>query len=148
MNHHRHHVVAQALLIGAALSGLYGCGRSNPMGQVRGQVTFADGKMPEAGVRVVRLECAADTDAAVRKGATGIVKDDGTFEVYTRRPGDGVHYGKYDVTILFCRSTTDQRPLIPAEYTMSATSPFHVVVDGDEEFKFDVKLRTVAKNTE
>jgi hypothetical protein len=112
------------------------------MAQVRGKVIFPDGKMPQAGIRMVRFESAADSNAALRKGATGPIQDDGSFQLYTRRPGDGVHLGKYDVTFLFCRSVTDQRPMIPALYTKSATTPFRgVVVDDDEEdleFKIDL----------
>src|SRR5688500_13109993 len=105
MNSCRNYIGVQILLLGVACLGvLSGCGKSHPMAQVRGKVVFPDGKIPEAGIRMIRFECAADSDAALRKGATGTINDDGSFEVYTRRPGDGVHLGKYDVTFAFCRS--------------------------------------------
>jgi hypothetical protein len=140
MNDYCQRVAVHALAIAvASMLGISGCGSSHPMAQVRGKVVFADGKMPPAGIRMVRFECAADSNAALRKGATGAVNDDGTFELYTKRPGDGVHLGRYDVTFAFCRSATDQRPMIPAVYTKSATTPFHVVVDGDkDDFEFRI----------
>ena len=112
------------------------------MAQVRGKVIFSDGEIPQAGVRLIRFECAKDTDAAVRKGAAGKINDDGTFELYTRKPGDGVHYGKYDVTFAIFNSATDQRPMIPVKYTKSATTPFHVVVDDDrDDHVFTIEAR-------
>lgn len=130
---YRYSTIASALLVACSLSSLAGCGESRPMAQVRGKVTFADGKMPAAGVRMIRFECAADSNAALRKGASGMINDDGTFEVFTRKPGDGVHLGKYDVTFAICRSVTDQRPLIPQKYTKASSTPFRgIVVDDDK----------------
>lgn len=135
-------IVSRLLLLATCLSGFVGCGSGHPVAQVRGKVIFPDGKIPQVGVRMIRFECAKDTDAAVRKGASGTINDDGTFELYTRKPGDGVHYGKYDVTFAIFNSSTDQRPLIPIEYTKSATTPFHVVVDDDQDdHVFTIKAR-------
>jgi hypothetical protein len=106
------------------VSGISGCGKGHPTAQVRGQVVFTNGAAPQAGIRVIRFECAKDSDATLRKGATGVINDDGTFELYTRRPGDGVHLGKYDVTFAIFRGATDQRPMIPVMYTKAATTPF------------------------
>jgi hypothetical protein len=125
------------------LSGFAGCGSGHSVAQVRGKVIFPDGRVPQAGVRMIRFECAKDTDAAVRKGASGTINDDGSFELYTRKPGDGVHLGKYDVTFAIFQSATDQKPLIPAEYTKSATTPYHVVVDDDKDnLEFKIGPRT------
>jgi hypothetical protein len=135
-------MIARGFIITAAcVLGFSGCGKSRPMAQVRGQVVFTDGNAPQAGVRVIRFECAKDTDAALRKGAAGVINDDGTFELFTRRPGDGVHLGKYDVTFAIFRGATDQRPMIPAMYTKSATTPFHVVVEDDkDDYKFEINM--------
>jgi hypothetical protein len=131
----------QSLLVGAiCFCAISGCGESRPMAQVRGKVVFPNGKIPEAGIRMVRFEYAADSNATIRKGASGMINDDGSFELYTRRPGDGVHHGKYDVTFAFCRSVTDQRPLIPTKYAKPATTPFHIDVDEDKlglEFRIE-----------
>ena len=88
---------------------------------------------------VVRFDPADDSDAKVRKGASGVINDDGSFELFTRRPGDGVHLGKYVVTFAFFRSATDQRPLIPSKYTRAATSPYQLVVDKDvDDLQFEI----------
>jgi hypothetical protein len=148
MNDCRNHIALSILLFGAAcLCVVAGCGKSHPMARVRGKVEFPDGKIPAAGVRMIRFECAADSDATLRKGATGSINDDGSFELYTRRPGDGVHLGKYDVTFAFCRSVTDQRPMIPAVYTKSATTPFHVVIEEDvENLTYKIEPGTAKQN--
>jgi hypothetical protein len=135
-------VVSRLFLLAAGLSGFVGCGSGHSVAQVRGKVVFPDGKVPQVGIRMIRFECAKDTDAAVRKGASGKINDDGSFELYTRKPGDGVHYGKYDVTFAIFNSTTDQRPLIPIAYTKSATTPFHVTVDDDtDEHVFTIEAK-------
>lgn len=129
------------LLIGAAcLCGSVGCGEKNPVAQVRGKVVFKDGTIPNAGIRYVRFECAADTNATIRKGASGTINDDGSFELYTRRPGDGVHHGKYAVTFAIFPGAMDQRSLIPAKYTRAKTTPYHIVVEDDiDDLEFEIE---------
>jgi hypothetical protein len=96
-------------------------------------------ELPKSGIRLVRLEPAADTNAVVRKGASGTINDDGTFELYTRKPGDGVHLGKYAVTFAFYKGAMDQASLIPAKYTRAATTPYHVVVEDDiDDLEFEI----------
>jgi hypothetical protein len=113
--------------------GTIGCGKSHPVAQVRGKVVFKNGSMPNAGIRMVRLEPAADTTAAIRKGASGSVNDDGAFEICTLRPGDGVHLGKYAVTFTFLKSFTDQKQMIAQKYTTAATTPYHLNVERDTD---------------
>lgn len=119
---------AGALLICA----LSGCGGSQQVAQVRGKVVFKNGAMPAAGVRMIRLEPTRDSTAEIRKGASGSINDDGTFEIYTRRPGDGVYVGKYAVTFTFLKSPTDQRQLLAPKYTVATTTPYQLTVDGDK----------------
>jgi hypothetical protein len=122
------------------IGGLSGCGQGDAVAQVRGKIVFKSGTMPPAGVRMVRLEPAADSPAVIRKGATGSINDDGTFEVYTRRPGDGVYLGKYDVTFTFLKSPTDQEQMLAAKYTLSKTTPYHLTVDRDiDELEFELE---------
>ena len=113
------------------LGGFIGCGKSNPVAQVSGKVVFKNGVMPPAGVRVVRLEPTADSNAVLRKGAGGTIGDDGTFQIFTRRPGDGVHHGKYAVTFAFWKSVTDHTPLVAQRYTDAKKTPYHLTVDQD-----------------
>ena len=124
----------------ACLSGIVGCGESHSVAQVRGKVVGKNGALPSASIRVVRFEPAADSNAAVRKGASGSINDDGSFELFTRRPGDGVHMGKYAVTFAFYRSATDQKSLVSAKYTKPATTPYQVVVDKDiDDLEFEIE---------
>jgi hypothetical protein len=127
--------LSMSLLIIALVwwAGIAGCGQSLSTAQVRGKVVFKGSSLPKAGIRMVRLEPMADTTAAVRKGASGSINDDGSFEVYTRRPGDGVLLGKYAVTFVFCKGSTDQQSLIPGKYTKAATTPFHLTVEDDTD---------------
>jgi hypothetical protein len=116
---------------------------------VRGKVLFKNGEMPKTSVRYIRFECAADTDAVVHKGASGAIEDSGTFELYTRRPGDGVHYGKYAVTFAIQPGSMDRRSLVPAKYTSAATTPYYVVVDKDLdnlEFEIDQTSATTTQH--
>lgn len=113
------------------LGGFSGCGKSNPVAQVSGKVVFKNGTMPPAGVRVVRLEPTADSNMAVRKGASGRIGDDGSFEIFTRKPGDGVHYGTYAVTFAFWKSVTDQTSLIAPRFMDAKNTPYHLTVDKD-----------------
>jgi hypothetical protein len=115
------------------MAAITGCGGSNSTAQVRGKVVSKDGPLPAAGIRMVRFEPTADTTAAIRKGASGAINDDGTFEIYTRRPGDGVIPGKYAVTFAFYPGAMDRRSLIPEKYTKPLTTPHIVVVEDDIE---------------
>jgi hypothetical protein len=128
-SHFRHAIwpVTAAFLLGT----FFGCGKSNPVGQVSGKIIFKNGAIPPAGVRVVRLEPTADSNMAVRKGATGRISDDGTFEIYTRKPGDGVHFGNYAVTFAFWKSAMDHTSLIEPRYTDAKNTPYHLIVDKD-----------------
>lgn len=127
----RLHRVILPLTAAIFLGGFFGCGKSNPVAQVSGKVVFKNGAMPPAGVRVVRLEPTADSNAAIRKGASGRIGDDGTFEIFTRRPGDGVHYGNYAVTFAFWKSVTDQTTMVAPRYTDAKKTPYHLTVDKD-----------------
>jgi hypothetical protein len=132
--------IAMLALAAAFVSASSGCGSSHPMAQVSGRVVFKNGPMPSAGVRYIRFECTADTDAAVRKGASGIINDDGSFELFTRRPGDGVNYGTYAVTFAIFPGVMDHRSLVPIEYTSAAATPYkRIVVDKDlDNLKFEI----------
>jgi hypothetical protein len=134
------HYSARLFLITAVYLGvIVGCGRSQPVARVSGKINFKDASLQNAGIRMVRLEPTADTSATIRKGASAPINEDGSFELYTRRPGDGVYLGKYAVTFAFYRGAMDQRSLIPAKYTSAASTPYHVVVDQDvDNLEFEI----------
>ena len=122
----RIYVVIVMFTFAACLGATAGCGNGKRVAQVHGKVVFKNGSMPNAGIRMVRLEPAGDTSATVRKGASGSINDDGTFDIYTLRPGDGVYLGKYAVTFTFLKSFTEQQQMIAKKYTVAATTPYHL----------------------
>ena len=114
----------------ASLSGSAGCGQSDKV-QVAGKVLYKDGTAPKGGVCVVQFLPAADSPAKIRKAASGEIRDDGSFEAYTRKPGDGVFLGKYDVTFAVLKSPMDPASLIDLKYTKASTTPFHIAIEDD-----------------
>src|ERR1700750_2390183 len=84
-----------------------GCQRGPAMYQVSGHVHLKDGSVPKAPIALIRFEPAKDSSAAIRKNATSQIAPDGSFTLYTRRPGDGVHKGEYKVAFTFCKSAVD-----------------------------------------
>lgn len=90
------HRLCAVALVGILLAG---CGPSGPkLAKVVGKVTYKSAPLkfgsvifqPEAG-----------------KAASGIIKPDGTFELFTNKPGDGALIGKHRVRVM---STTTQDP--------------------------------------
>lgn len=128
-----------ALCVALFVALIAGC-NSRPTAQVKGKVLYKDGSVPQGGVRVIRFEPTADTTATTRKTATGDIADDGSFEMYSRKPGDGVFLGKYAVTFSVWRGPRDRVSLIDEKYTASATTPYTVTVEGDmEDLKYELE---------
>jgi hypothetical protein len=108
--------------------------------QVKGKVLYPDGSAPKGGVRVIRFEPTPDTTATIRKTASSEIADDGSFDLFTRKPGDGVILGKYAVTFSVWRAPRDRVSLIDEKYTASATTPYTVTVDDDmDDLKFEIE---------
>jgi hypothetical protein len=129
--------MGSALIVLCALCA--GC-NDRPTAQVSGKVLYKDGTVPQGGVRLIRFEPASDTTATIRKAATGYIADDGAFQMYTRKPGDGVILGKYAVTFTFWRGARDKVSLIDEKYTTAATTPYHITVDDDvDDLKFEIE---------
>jgi hypothetical protein len=118
-----------ALALGVAC--VAGCGGRTTY-QVTGRVQYNDGSPITGGVRVIRLEPTDDTTAEIRKVASGTIAPDGTFEMFTRKPGDGVIAGKYWVTFTVMDKPMGGKLLIPPKYTTVDGTPFDIVVDDDK----------------
>ncbi len=111
-----------------------GCNHGPAMAQVRGTVHYKDGSVPKGAVAVVRFAPADDTTATVRKGATGAIGPDGSFEMMTRMPGDGVYLGTYNVTFTVLRDPMNPTSsMILPKYNNAATSGYKINVDGNKE---------------
>ena len=127
-------LVCTLLLVSAV-----GC-NDRPTAQVKGKVLFKDGTVPQGGVRVIRFEPASDTTAVIRKTASSSILEDGSFDLFTRKPGDGVILGKYIVTFTVWRGPRDRVSLIDEKYTAKATSPYTITVDDDmDDLKFEIE---------
>lgn len=123
-----------------AILALVGCDRGPATAQVSGNVKYKDGTVPKGGVCVVRFEPAEDTTAEIRKTATGNIEPDGSFKLSTKRPGDGVYLGSYNVTFAVWKGPRDPTSLIKEIYSNSATTPYHVTVDGDQsDLSFEIE---------
>jgi hypothetical protein len=118
-----------------------GCDRGPAMHQVRGQVFYKDGSVPRGGVCAVQFVPTSDSTTELRKGAGGRIAADGSFELYTRVPGDGVVEGEYDVTFAVWKGVMDPTSLIDEEYTNPLTTPYQKIkVDGDiDDLKFEIE---------
>ena len=58
--------------------------------RLTGKVIYKDGSVPKGPVCVVRFEPAKDSTASMARSGTGAIGPDGSFELCTRKPGDGV----------------------------------------------------------
>ena len=119
-------------LLTLMLPAAVGCGGRESY-EVSGIARYMDGSPITGGVRVIRLEPTQDTTATVRKAAGGNIAPDGSFEVFTRRPGDGVIPGKYAVTFTVLDKAMGGKSLIPQKYTSGVETPFELEVDDDKE---------------
>jgi hypothetical protein len=117
-----------------------GCSGRPDAAQVSGKVLMKDGSIPQGGVRVVQFVPATDSTAEIRKGASGEIRDDGSFVAFTRKPGDGVFLGKYDVTFSVWKSPMDSTSLIDPKFSRASTTPYHVTVEDDiDDLKFELE---------
>jgi hypothetical protein len=125
--------IASLWLASILAASFVGCQRRPATAEISGKVLYKDGSVPNGGVRVVRFEPTPDSPAEIRKTASSEIRDDGSFELYTRRPGDGVFLGKYAVTFTVWKGPRDKVSLIDPVYTTSANTPYTFTVDGDKD---------------
>ena len=119
---------------------ILGCSGRPETAQVRGKVLYKDGKVPKGGVCVVQFQPAADSTAIIRKAASSEIRPDGTFEAYTRKPGDGVFLGKYNVTFAVWKGPMEPVSLIANKYTKADTTPYTVEIEGDrDDLSFEIE---------
>jgi hypothetical protein len=134
-------------LVIAGLVALGGCGGRAGTAEVKGRVIFKDGSVPRGAVCVVRFQPATDSTAEIRKAATGEIEADGHFEAFTRKPGDGVFVGKYDVTFSVLEDgTRSDSSLIDEKFTRASTTPYHVTIEDDvSDLEFQLEPPTNGK---
>lgn len=121
---------------------LSGCGGPPVnLAPVRGTVTFEDGTVPQGEVATIYFEPAEDGPQPIRKAASGEIGPDGSFQLGTERPGDGVIPGKYKVCFAIERTYLGKESLVPARYTTPGETPFEVTVEprGNDPFHFTLE---------
>ncbi|QDT68616.1 hypothetical protein MalM25_15390 [Planctomycetes bacterium MalM25] len=128
-----------------ALLGLFtiafaiGCG-GKPIAQASGRVEYTDGTPVTAPVCVIRFEPVKETTAEVNKAASGQIAEDGSFELKTIRPGDGVYKGQYAVTFSVLANPKTGQSLIPQQYNSKNTTPFKVdVQQNKDDYVFQIE---------
>jgi hypothetical protein len=132
--------VGTGLLLLPCLAALAGCDRGPKMHQVRGHVFYKDGTVPKAAVAVVVFQPKQGSKAEVRRSASGAIKSDGSFEMWSRKAGDGVYEGEYDVGFTVLKAVMDPQPLIQEKYTKPGGAGLSVTVDRNiDDLKFEIE---------
>lgn len=121
-------LAAAAIL--AALAG--GCGAA-PTAQVSGRVEFTDGTPLTGAVRTITFTPTEGSTATVRKAAQGTIGADGSFSLYTRKPGDGVFKGDYAVVFTVLKDPNLGGMLVPQKYGASDSTPFRETINADRD---------------
>lgn len=122
------HRLAATILAGTVLVAIVGCGGG--LAPVRGKVTLPDGK-PAAGSQVV-FESQQD---GKHISARGDVHEDGSYELSTFKPGDGVPPGKY-------RAQVNSPPMLNAEAAQRAPFNAKFTDFSTSGLEFEVKSGT------
>ena len=134
--------MARWLLI-IAIAMMAGCGGGDEALQVTGVVKGADGSPIPCEGGTVLFQPATTGENASGKHATGGVKSDGTFEMMTRTPGDGMQPGQYKVVLQLWKNYNKQELAVPKKYGNASTTPLEATVDGDHtHFEFKVEPGT------
>jgi hypothetical protein len=124
-----------AVTLAIALSAA-GCGRR--LAHVHGTVTLADGTPLSRGL--VTFEGVVDGEPVMARGS---VKPDGTYELSTYKPGDGIPPGKYRVLInpMDISEVPDERKNLPFDikYLKYDTSGLEFEVKAGSN-EFPIKL--------
>lgn len=89
--------------------------------------------MPKGGVCLVQFQPTADSPAEVRKAASGNIESDGSFRVFTRKPGDGIFLGKYAVIFSIWKGPMEPISYVDKKFTKAESTPYIVEIDGDRD---------------
>src|SRR5262245_6771874 len=129
-----------ALLVGLASAG---CGTG--MYKVTGRLLYED-----TGEPVIELagNAVTFTSEELGKSAVGEIKPDGTFELSTSRPGDGLLPGKYKVIVAQPHPMPERTPIgkvvVELDYEDPEKTPLEVVVEAKRNH-FDLRLKRLQR---
>ena len=125
---------ARWLTLFAAVA-LLGCQGDGGAVQVSGTLKYVDGSPVTGESPLIIFEPVSDG-----RVANGSIQPDGTFELYTTKPGDGVQPGHYKVVLKVFKNYRDQSLAVPENYADASTTPLEATVDDDHaHFDFVVK---------
>ena len=128
-------------VLGMSLLLQLGCGGREPpveMGTVKGVVKYADGSIPQGEIVRIVFNPVFDQDVRYQKMASGHVQPDGTYQLGTVEPGDGVMPGRYRVLLEIREKHDDPDMLISGDYLHPERTPLPEVTvkEGVNEFNF------------
>jgi hypothetical protein len=122
------------------LLGLVGCGRYYP---VSGKVTLDDGTPVTDGLVIFEQAEAGDKDPVMARGE---IKSDGSFQLSSVKPGDGLPTGKYRALVTpkgdLEGAAAGKKPVMPYDqrYTDFKTSHLEFEVkEGSNDFPITLK---------
>ena len=125
-------------MLAAVLLSAVGCGSDLDLHPVYGKVLYGDGTPVAGGTVVCEL-----MNATPRRSGNGAIGDDGSFELGTRREGDGLVVGEYSAIVLPPALSEEQSKRQPSQihrrYSDPATSGLVFEVSrGDNEIELRV----------
>lgn len=112
------------MVVAAALLALAGCGQG--LYQVRGKVVWEDGT--EARELAGGMVVAESADGTI--GARGDIEKDGSFQLSTYKPGDGLVPGKHRVAVVeYSPREPPPPPIIDQKFSSIETSGLQINVE-------------------
>lgn len=127
------------LIVVISILSLNGCSRI-PEGSARaaGQIKFKDGRNLTGVVGVVRFDPESLYSGGSRGASVGSLRSDGSFQMMTRTPGDGVPIGDYRVVLVVQNADGSSADQVHFDYKHFETTPWraNVTVDGANDFVF------------
>lgn len=134
-------------LLAALALAFTGCGRSEPrvpVVAVTGKITYQG--EPPAGAQVVLHPVSKSAESNV--APSGVVKEDGTFQISAYDQGDGAPPGEYVATVQWFRVVSTGEGgggrgpnVLPTAYADPATSPIKVKVESSATQLDPIEIR-------
>lgn len=110
---------------------------------VSGTVKYEDGSVPEGEMSTITF---VPVNAMEGKGASSNVESDGSFQLWTLKPGDGgALAGEYRVTLSITRGYPKIQHLVAREFTDLRDTPLEATVVAGEENHFDFVVEPAKK---
>jgi len=130
---------AASLAAALFLALMIGCGSGHGYRPVTGSVKYSDGSPPNSQMATVTFEPVSQ--GADVKGASGTIREDGTFELSTIDPGDGALPGEYRVTVKIMDGYPQPVYAVAKEFTDATLTPLKATVaaSGKNHFDFEVE---------